>query len=39
MTIEEVKSIVDEAHINGLTVVAHSHRPEEIRKGIGTVCL
>ncbi len=34
MTIEEVKAVVDEAHANGLTVVAHSHRPEEIRRGI-----
>lgn len=31
---EEVNAIVDEAHQYGLTVVAHSHRPEEIRKGL-----
>ena len=29
-----VNAIVDEAHKNGLTVVAHGHRPEEIRKGL-----
>lgn len=29
-----VNAIVDEAHQAGLTVVAHGHRPEEIRKGI-----
>ncbi|MCZ6692607.1 MAG: amidohydrolase family protein, partial [Bacteroidetes bacterium] len=34
MTLEEIKAVVDEAHINGLTVVAHSHRPEEIRRGL-----
>lgn len=34
MTMPEVKAVVDEAHKNGLTVVAHSHRPEEIRRGI-----
>jgi len=34
MTLEEVKAVVDEAHKHGLPVVAHSHRPEEIRKGI-----
>jgi imidazolonepropionase-like amidohydrolase len=34
MTMEEVKAVVDEAHVHGLTVVAHSHRPEEIRRGI-----
>lgn len=34
MTIEEVKAVVDEAHKHGLTVVAHSHRPEEIRRGL-----
>lgn len=34
MTIEEIKAVVDEAHNNGLTVVAHSHRPEEIRRGL-----
>ena len=34
MTMEEVKAVVDEAHRNDLTVVAHSHRPEEIRRGL-----
>jgi imidazolonepropionase-like amidohydrolase len=34
MTIEEVNAVVDEAHKHGLTVVAHSHRPEEIRRGL-----
>lgn len=34
MTQDEVNAVVDEAHANGLTVVAHSHRPEEIRRGI-----
>lgn len=34
MTMEEVRAVVDEAHGRGLPVVAHSHRPEEIRRGI-----
>ncbi|RMH18029.1 MAG: Xaa-Pro dipeptidase [Acidobacteria bacterium] len=34
MTVEEVQAVVDEAHAHGLPVVAHSHRPEEIRRGI-----
>lgn len=34
MTLEEVQAVVDEAHRHGLTVVAHSHRPEEIRRGM-----
>lgn len=34
MTMEEVHAIVDEAHSHGLPVVAHAHRPEEIRRGI-----
>ncbi|HET6266899.1 MAG TPA: amidohydrolase family protein [Acidobacteriota bacterium] len=34
MTMEEVQAIVDEAHKNKLTVVAHAHRPEEIRRGL-----
>jgi imidazolonepropionase-like amidohydrolase len=34
MTIEEVQAVVDEAHKLKLTVVAHSHRPEEIRRGL-----
>ena len=34
MTVDEVKAVVDEAHRRNLAVVAHSHRPEEIRRGI-----
>lgn len=34
MTMEEVYAVVDEAHKHDLTVVAHSHRPEEIRRGL-----
>jgi imidazolonepropionase-like amidohydrolase len=34
MTMEEVQAVVDEAHKHKLTVVAHSHRPEEIRRGL-----
>lgn len=34
MTQEEVNAIVDEAHKWKLKVVAHSHRPEEIRRGM-----
>ena len=34
MTMEEVRAVVDEAHKHGLTVVAHAHRPEEIRRGL-----
>ena len=34
MTMEEVNAVVDEAHKYNLPVVAHSHRPEEIRRGL-----
>ena len=34
MTMEEVEAVVDEAHKHKLTVVGHSHRPEEIRRGL-----
>lgn len=34
MTMEEVRAVVDEAHARGLPVVAHAHRPEEIRRGL-----
>jgi imidazolonepropionase-like amidohydrolase len=34
MTLQEVAAVVDEAHRNGLKVVAHAHRPEEIRRGL-----
>ena len=31
MTTDEVKAVIDEAHANNLPVIAHAHRPEEIR--------
>lgn len=34
MTMEELRAVVEEAHKNGLKVVAHGHRPEEIRRGL-----
>ena len=34
MTMDEVRAVVDEAHRRRLMVVAHSHRPEEIRRGL-----
>lgn len=34
MTLAEVRAVVDEAHRLGLPVVAHAHRPEEIRRGL-----
>ena len=34
MTMDEVRAIVDEAHKRKLPVVAHAHRPEEIRRGL-----
>lgn len=34
MTMEEVRAVVEEAHKHSITVVAHSHRPEEIRRGL-----
>ncbi len=34
MTLDEAQTIVDEAHARGLKVVAHSHRPDEIRRGL-----
>lgn len=34
MTLEEVRAVVDEAHRRNLPVVAHAHRPEEIRRGL-----
>jgi imidazolonepropionase-like amidohydrolase len=34
MAIGEVQAVVDEAHRNKLMVVAHAHRPEEIRRGL-----
>jgi imidazolonepropionase-like amidohydrolase len=34
MTMEEARAVVEEAHRHNLPVVAHAHRPEEIRRGI-----
>ena len=34
MTMDEVTAVVEEAHRHGLKVVGHSHRPEEIRRGL-----
>ncbi|MGB3151210.1 MAG: amidohydrolase family protein [Maribacter sp.] len=34
MTMEELRAIVEEAHTYNLKVVAHGHRPEEIRRGL-----
>jgi imidazolonepropionase-like amidohydrolase len=34
MSMEEIQAVVDEAHRNRLMVVAHAHRPEEIRRGL-----
>ena len=31
---DAVRALVDEAHAHGLPVVGHSHRPEEIRRGL-----
>jgi imidazolonepropionase-like amidohydrolase len=34
MTLDEINAVVQEAHAHGKPVVAHSHRPEEIRRGL-----
>jgi len=34
MPMEAAKAIVEEAHKRGLIVVGHSHRPDEIRRGL-----
>jgi len=34
MSMEEVQAIADEAHARRLPVVAHAHRPEEVRRGL-----
>ena len=34
LSMDELRAVVDEAHKHGLAVVAHSHRPEEIRRGL-----
>lgn len=41
MTMAEVEAVVDEAHAHDLTVVAHGHRPEEIRRAVaaGADCI
>ena len=41
MTMDEVRAVVDEAHKHGKAVVAHAHRPEEIRRALaaGVDCL
>jgi imidazolonepropionase-like amidohydrolase len=41
MTMDEVRAVVDEAHKGRKPVVAHAHRPEEIRRALaaGVDCL
>lgn len=34
MSDAEVAAVVDEAHRHGLPVIAHAHRPEEVRRGL-----
>lgn len=34
MTMDEVRAVVDAAHARKLPVVAHAHRPEEVRRGL-----
>ncbi|MBT8143561.1 MAG: amidohydrolase family protein, partial [Gammaproteobacteria bacterium] len=34
MSMDELRAVVDEAHRHELPVVAHAHRPEEIRRGV-----
>ncbi len=34
MTEAEIAAVINEAHANGLPVVGHSHRPDEIRLGL-----
>ncbi len=34
MTMDEIAAVVDEAHKHKLPVVAHAHRPEEVRRGL-----
>lgn len=34
LTMEELQALVDEANAHDLPVIAHSHRPEEVRKGL-----
>ena len=34
MELEVAQAIVDQAHVRNLVVVAHSHKPDEIRRGL-----
>jgi len=34
LTDDEIAAVVETAHANGLPVVAHAHRPDEIRRGL-----
>jgi imidazolonepropionase-like amidohydrolase len=34
MRMDEVRAVVEQAHARNLPVVAHAHRPEEIRRGL-----
>ena len=34
MTMDEVRAVVDQAHQRRLPVIAHAHRPEEVRRGL-----
>ncbi|MAD74020.1 MAG: Xaa-Pro dipeptidase [Rheinheimera sp.] len=34
MSLQEAQAIVEQAHKHGLKVVAHAHRPDEIRRGL-----
>ncbi|CAM3918367.1 amidohydrolase family protein [Rheinheimera salexigens] len=34
MSLQEAQAIVDQAHKHGLKVVAHAHRPDEVRRGL-----
>jgi imidazolonepropionase-like amidohydrolase len=34
MTLEELRAVVEQAHKHRLPVIAHAHRPEEIRRGL-----
>lgn len=34
MSLEEAQAVVDQAHERNLIVVAHSHKPDEIRRGL-----
>lgn len=34
MSLQEAQAVVEQAHKHGLKVVAHAHRPDEIRRGL-----